>query len=82
MAEKFESISAVGAADNVNVHGVVATLSPMKQEKRAKYFESKLTDGENQLHTVGFQDEQCSRLVQYQEKSEADGVTNWTSWKL
>ncbi len=53
------------------LHGVAANVSPMKQGKRARYFDGKLTDGETQIRIVGFQGELRSRLASYQEKQES-----------
>ena len=58
MAEKrkleFDSLSGVSEAESADIHGVVASVSPMKKGKRASYFDCKLTDGEVQMRVVGF----------------------------
>lgn len=58
------------------IHGLVASVSPMKSEKRARYFEAKLTDGEKHLKIVGFQGEQHDKLADYQEGVKAVALLN------
>ena len=47
MAEKrkleFDSLSGVSEAESADIHGVIASVSPMKKGKRASYFDCKLT---------------------------------------
>ena len=58
MAEKrkleFESLSGVSEVESADIHGVIASASPMKKGKRVSYFDCKLTDGEVQMRVVEF----------------------------
>ena len=67
MAEKrkleFDSLSGVSEAESADIHGVIASVSPMKKGKRASYFDCKLTDGEVQMRVVGFRDGQQKKLA-------------------
>jgi len=81
MAEKrevkeFESLSAVGEAKCANVNGVVACVSPMKQGKRAAYFEAKITDRDVNMRVVEFQGGQQQKLAKFQEKAGSVSLQN------
>ena len=71
LSEEFDCVSDAGATESANIHGIVATVSPMKQGKKAKYFEGKLTDGDKHLRIVGFQEQHRSRLAQFQKSMES-----------
>ena len=69
LTEDCNSFSGADIAESANINGVLTSVSPkMKQGKRAKYFEGKLTDGEKQLRIVGFREGQRSTLAEYQKK--------------
>ena len=80
MAEKrkleFDSLSGVSEAESADIHGVIASVSPMKKGKRASYFDCKLTDGEVQMRVVGFHDGQQKKLASFMEKSESVSLKN------
>ncbi len=46
---EFESVRDGSCADSTTVHGVVASVSPMKKGKHANYFKAKLTDGQKHM---------------------------------
>ena len=70
LTEDCNSFSGADIAESANINGVLTSVSPkMKQGKRAKYFEGKLTDGEKQLRIVGFREGQRSTLAEYQKKN-------------
>ena len=46
LLEEFETVSDAKSSESATIHGLVASVSPMKSGKRAKYFDTKLTDGE------------------------------------
>ena len=80
MAEKrkleFDSLSGVSEAESADIHGVIASVSPMKKGKRASYFNCKLTDGEVQMRVVGFCGGQQKKLSSFMEKSESVSLKN------
>ena len=62
--------------ESADIHGVIASVSPMKKGKRASYFDCKLTDGEVQMRVVGFHDGQQKKLASFMEKSESVPLKN------
>ena len=54
----------------------MASVSPMKKGKRAKYFEAKITDGQKHMRVVGFQPQHQTKLAEYQQNSEAVVLKN------
>ncbi len=48
-----------GACSEVNIHGVVTQLSPVKVSRtsKKKYFDGKLTDGKKTMRIVSFEPE-------------------------
>ena len=52
--EEFDNVSAAALTESAIIHGVVASVSPMKPGKRAKFFEGKLTDGTKTMRMMGF----------------------------
>ena len=53
---------------SANLHGVPKNLSPVKQDKKASYFDGQLSDGSCRIHFVGFKAEHCKRLLPFTEK--------------
>ena len=62
--------------ESADIHGVIASVSPMKKGKRASYFDCKLTDGEVQMRVVGFRNGQQKKLASFMEKSESVSLKN------
>ena len=76
LIEEFESVSDAKSSESATVHGLVASVSPMKPGKRAKYFDAKLTDGAKHLRIVGFQGEQRVKLADFQEGAKSVALLN------
>ena len=62
--------------ESADIHGIIASVSPMKKGKRANYFDFKLTDGEVQMRVVGFCGGQQKKLSSFMEKSESVSLKN------
>ena len=73
---EFDSLSGVSEVESADIHGVIASMSPMKKGKRANYFDCKLTDGEVQMRVMGFCDGQQKKLASFMEKSESVSLKN------
>ena len=56
--EKFDALKQADTSNNAKLHGVIATVSPMKKGKSADFFEAKITDGDTEMRVVGFQGSQ------------------------
>ena len=65
VTEEHMALKDATTSDNVLVHGVIRSLSPMKKEKAPNFFHANLTDGETQMCLVGFQDAQRKRLASF-----------------
>ena len=76
LLEEFETVSDAKSSESATIHGLVASVSPMKSGKRAKYFDTKLTDGEKHLRIVGFQGEHRARLAEYEEEAKSVAILN------
>ncbi len=75
--ESFDSVSeATTEADNANIHGIVASVSPMRKGKRSSYFQATLTDGDAAMRVVGFQPSQREKLETLKEKAEPISLHN------
>ena len=68
LTEEFDSVSTATSTESAIIHGVVASVSPMKPGKRAKFFEGKLTDGTRPMRMVGFRSHQQNQLATYHAK--------------
>ena len=66
LTDEFDSVSNAVLTESAIIHGVVASVSPMKSGKRAKFFEGKLTDGTKTMRMVGFRSHQQNQLATYQ----------------
>ena len=66
---EYMALKDAATSDNAIVHGVIRSLSPMKQGKASSFFHANLTDGETQMRVVGFQDAQRKRLASFQKNS-------------
>ena len=65
LTEEFNSVSNAVLTESAIIHGVVASVSPMKTGNRAKFFEGKLTDGTKTMRMVGFRSHQQNQLATY-----------------
>ena len=68
LIEEFDDVSAAALTETAIIHGVVASVSPMKPGKRSKFFEGKLTDGTKTMRMVGFRSHQQNQLATYHSK--------------
>ena len=68
-AHEFDNLKRTTASDSATVHGVVASLSPMKKGRSANYFEGRITDGDTEMRLVGFRDAARKKLVSFQKSS-------------
>ena len=68
LTEEFDSVSTATSTKSAIIHGVVASVSPMKPGKRAKFFEGKLTNGTRTMRMVGFRSHQQNQLATYHAK--------------
>ena len=73
LLKEFERVSDAKLSKSAIIHGLVASVSPMKA---GKYFDAKLTNGEKHLRIVSFQGEHCTRLAEYQEGSKSVALLN------
>ena len=53
---------------SANIHGVPRNLSPVKQGKKASYFDGEMSDGSCRIRFVGFKAEHRKRLLPFNEK--------------
>ena len=74
MAKK-RSYKEIDNTDNVNgplsstsIHGAVVTLSPVKEGRKALFFDGMLADKMSQIRVVGFQGVQQRKLNGYHQK--------------
>ena len=74
--DDFDSLNAVSEVENASVHGVIASLSPMKKGKGADFFDAKLTDGDTNVRVVGFQASQRKRLASFYDTSASVSLQN------
>ena len=74
--DEFECLRKICEVENANVHGVVASVSPMKKGKGAKFFDAKVTDGETHVRVVGFQAAQRKRLASFHDMSASVSLQN------
>ncbi len=74
---EFDSLTDVALADNANVHGVIANVSPIKKGTgTSSYFEANLTDGEKKLRVVGFSTAHRKRLSSFEDTMTPVSVQN------
>ena len=61
---------------SANLHRVPKNLSPVKQGKKASYFDGQLSDGSCRIRFVGFKAEYCKRLLPFTGKEEPVELLN------
>jgi hypothetical protein len=61
--QKYTNI--IEAIPNATVHAAIASLSPVKDGKRSKYFDGSLTDATTHIRMVGFSSDQQRKLTPY-----------------
>ena len=69
--DEFADVTAVDHETKcAKIHGVVASLSPMKASSsgRSNYFDGQLSDGKTKLRLVGFDTRQQQKLAEFHEK--------------
>lgn len=61
---------------SANIHGIPRNLSPVKQGKKASYFDGEMSDGSCRIRFVGFKAEHRRRLLPFTEKDEPVELQN------
>ena len=77
--DEFKYVSEVDhEAKHAKVHGIVASLSPMKESTSgcSNFFDGQLTDGKTNLRLVGFDTSHQQRLAEFYEKHEPVALVN------
>ena len=77
--DEFKDVSEVDhEAKHAKVHGIVASLSPMKESTSglSNFFDGQLTDGKTNLRLVGFDTSHQQRLAGFHEKNEPVALVN------
>ena len=75
---QFSDYSEVNSeASNVDIHGVVTSLSPVKKSRAgSNYYISQVCDGKQKLRFVGFSTTQQKQLTEMKEKKQSIELQN------
>ena len=70
LMQEFTDIASAcsgGASNSASVHGVLARLSPMKKEKKSKYYEGSLSDGNKDIRIFRYNEMQHKKLLKFKD---------------
>ena len=76
MAVLFDSLKEASVATKAKVHGVVTSVSPMKQAATTQFFDAKLVDNDSEIRVVGFSPVLRKRLADYELKKDSLTLNN------
>lgn len=74
--EEFSSLKDAAVADNANVHGILANVSPMKKGKSSQFFDAKIIDDKAQVRVVGFSTALRKRMANFEDSHDPVALQN------
>ena len=76
--DEFEEVSSLSSPTKfAKIHGVLASISPMKKSKGGCcYFDGSLTDGKKSIRVVGFDTKNQQKLAHFKNKNKPVAIVN------